>query len=709
MRGWLGTVCWLGIGWLCATPVWGLQLLSGPQRTPASHDPADPMPPPRYPREALAQKHEGTVLVLVRVEKDGQVGDARIDHSSGYLELDRAALDAVRTWHFKPGLIGTLPQVSYARVPVRFVLPANDGAGDAGLDFSLVSRFMARYQYVPQALDAPLAEKALRVYIDQLDPERLFFSADDVAGFLAKRDQLAQMLADKDLSLPQAIATRHAELATQRLEHAIAMLDKGDLGATTARDGTVPGDAPFLTPAKLDQRWREIVKGDRLQLKSAGKHDAQIKALLAARYRDFERHLVVDTGQAPWRFIDAYAMAGGEGSRYYPQQASWFAALTPLGVSISSDANGARIDHVSPLLRNLGIGVGDRLVGLAVNESDTVYLEGWQAAEVKAKLEGVAPDATVRLVLRSRGVAPGGRLRTVTLKASGTLSAEAASLRYVTAPGRAGGRVAVISLPSFYLDTAAKTRGVTDFASAARDVQQLLAQASQSDANGVILDLRGNAGGALSEAADVASLFAGNRTLWRSRNYKGTVEQMHGAHDEASWTGPLAVLIDHASTEGSELVAAALQDNQRALIVGRPSAGAGNLGNAIDLDRFAGDAQPAGNGLLKLTIATMFRASGEGITGHGVVPDIELPLAPAFPHVDGPALMSFDNLPPMPVEPMFDIRGRVPALRRDLAERTAGLPAWNGSRLGGYPDEDDLLRVIAGILFSEKPGLFTGK
>lgn len=588
-------------------------------------------------------------------------------------------------YHVTPGV----PQGANASGPVRS-------------NIWLVVQFIARFQYVPQALDAAFAEKVLLVYSRVLDPERLFFSAQDVASFQAQGSQLSQMLPADDVSVPRAIAKQHAELATRRLEKVIALLGSGEhAGASEIPDVTVSDDAPFLGPDKLDERWRQIVKSDWAQLKLAGKKDTEIRALLVARYRAFERHVqAIDDRQMVSRFLDAYAMASGEGSEYFGEQGRPFAALAQLGLVVSSDAYGPVINHVSPSLQLVRgqIQAGDRLVGVAVDGGDVTYLDGWQTSELKSLLERVAPGAAVHLSVRRHDVAPGGEVQTVLLKATAELLRDGATVRAVSALSPAVGEVAVIRLPEFYLDSAAKQRGDTNFESSSRDVQRMLMQAQQSGARGVILDLRGNGGGSLPEAADIASLFVGKRPLWRTRNAKGDVEETHGAHDEALWTGPVAVLIDHASAEGAELVASALQDNQRALVVGKRSTGAGNVASAVDLNRFPRDSQSVTNGMLKLTIATTFRANGENVTGHGVVPDLELPVAPAFSSVSGPALVTFDSLPPMTLEPMSAAKSTLLALHHEQNDHTGKVPASGGSQYSAYADDGDLLRDIAALL-----------
>jgi carboxyl-terminal processing protease len=322
-----------------------------------------------------------------------------------------------------------------------------------------------------------------------------------------------------------------------------------------------------------------------------------------------------------------------------------------------------------------------------------------------------------------------------TLTTTDGQSQNGASLRDIPIGKKGGSHIAVITLPTFYLDTDAKLRGATDYNSSTKDVQRLIAQAQQSGAAGLVLDLRGNGGGSLSEATEIASLFVGQRPLWRKRDAKGDIEEVRGATKTALWNGPLAVLIDHGSAEGSELVASALQSNQRALVLGARSMGAGNVASVVDLARFERDSFSSEHNLLVLTIATTFRANGEGITGHAVVPDIDVPVAPASELTTGPALVAFAQLPPTPSAPMLDLQKALPALRRAYAER-AGQSSIAGLRtddaaddLAGHawpldltqrkalrekattdqpsrPDEEALMRDVASILADEKRELF---
>lgn len=562
--------------------------------------------------------------------------------------------------------------------------PALDPAAVDRGAFGLVVKFIARFQYVNQGPDAAYAEKVLHVYLAQLDPQRLFYSTEDVAGFAAKSGDL---IGSYDLVMPKAMADRHAALATQRLERARALLDKGfDGGKPETMDVQAPDDAPFLSAQALDERWRKIVKSDWLQLHSTGKKDADIRAVLTERYRAFATHVQAgDAEDMAERFANAYALASGQGSRYAIDLAPAPAMASRLGVVLYGDAAGPVIHNLTSAatVSQGKVWPADRLIGIAFGDEAVTYLDGWRKQEVDRLLEGKNDDVAVHLLLRRHDVGPGGPVHEATLKFGGKPRGDAASMSMAAADGPGKAQVAVIALKTFYQDYEGKKRGLPNYDSATRDVTQLLEQARQAGVAGVVLDLRGNEGGALSEATGVAGLFLGHRTLWRSRSEQNGLQEVKDDRADAVWTGPLAVMIDGSSAEAAELVASALQDNQRALIIGKTSQGAGNVSKLIDLRRFERQWAAARIGSLMLTTETNFRANGESISGHGVVPDIVLPLAPNRPVIEGPAWVSFDAVPTAEFAPVVNLRKAIPILQRMHTQRVASLPLWNAASHDG--------------------------
>jgi len=191
------------------------------------------------------------------------------------------------------------------------------------------------------------------------------------------------------------------------------------------------------------------------------------------------------------------------------------------------------------------------------------------------------------------------------------------------APGR---RIGVIEVPAFYRDFRAESQGKRDFRSTTRDVRDLLEALKGQGVDGVVVDLRGNGGGSLTEATAITGLFIDEGPVVQVKDSFGKVEVERDPDPGVAYTGPLAVLVDRNSASASEIFAGAMQDYGRGLIIGEPTFGKGTVQTLIDLNRYV-----PGNdddlGRLRLTMAEFFRISGGSTQLRGVVPDILFPTA----------------------------------------------------------------------------------
>ncbi|MDE0977597.1 MAG: carboxy terminal-processing peptidase, partial [Arenicellales bacterium] len=186
-------------------------------------------------------------------------------------------------------------------------------------------------------------------------------------------------------------------------------------------------------------------------------------------------------------------------------------------------------------------------------------------------------------------------------------------------------RIGVIDVPTFYVDFDARARGDSDYRSTTRDVRNLIAQMEHEGIDGLVIDLRGNGGGALAEATALTGLFIPSGPVVQVRDSRGRIRVNHDPNDDLAYAGPLAVIVDRDSASASEIFSGAIQDYERGLVIGESTFGKGTVQNLIDLDRYSQDPdQPLGQ--LKLTIAQFFRVNGESTQHRGVVPDIILPI-----------------------------------------------------------------------------------
>lgn len=192
-------------------------------------------------------------------------------------------------------------------------------------------------------------------------------------------------------------------------------------------------------------------------------------------------------------------------------------------------------------------------------------------------------------------------------------------------------RTLLISLPSFYRDFEGEKNGDRDFKSSTRDVRRLIEKhATEEDLDGIVLDLRGNGGGSLTEAVDLAGLFFTKGPVVQARYSNGQVRVLRDKDGETVFSGPLTVLVDRRSASASEIVAAALQDMGRAVIVGTEAThGKGTIQTLYHLEReFQNLPAPFNEkppGSLKITVGKFYRINGEATQLRGVEPDIVFP------------------------------------------------------------------------------------
>ncbi len=182
----------------------------------------------------------------------------------------------------------------------------------------------------------------------------------------------------------------------------------------------------------------------------------------------------------------------------------------------------------------------------------------------------------------------------------------------------------MIDLPSFYVDFDGQYSNDPDYRSTTRDVRKLLIELTDKDKiNGLVIDLRGNGGGALTEAISLTGLFIRKGPVVQVKNSQGKVQVDRDPDPEIIYDGPLVVLVDRYSASASEIFAGAIQDYRRGLIIGEPTFGKGTVQNLVRLNRFSKDDKPLGQ--LKVTIAQFFRINGDSTQHRGVIPDIIWP------------------------------------------------------------------------------------
>lgn len=502
---------------------------------------------------------------------------------------------------------------------------------------SMAADLLSRYHYKPTPVDEALSGKIFDQYLKALDPEKLFFIQADIDELAPARSKLGTDMLNGELGRPFEIFNLYVKRAVERLAFARNLL-KGGFTFDSAESYQFVRNKQGWSKTEADvlDLWRKRVKNDWLRLKLAGKDDKSIVDLLGKRYDNSLKRLGrLNNEDAFNTYMNAYTMAIEPHTNYMAPRT---AANFDISMRLSLVGIGAVLVEVDEYttIRELMAGgpaalsgqlkVGDRIVGVAQGDAGTMTdIMGARLDDSVTLIRGAA-DTVVRLEVLPADAGPDGKHKVVSLvrKPISLQDQSAKSSVQTITDGALTSKIGVITLPSFYEDFAAKQKGITGYKSTSRDVAVLIKELKDKKVDAILMDLRNNGGGSLSEAIELTGFFTGKGPVVQVRDAKGQIRIESSPQSQPAWEGPLAVLINRNSASASEIFAAAIQDYGRGLVLGEPSFGKGTVQTMINLDRIAKSEKPQ-LGEIKLTIAQFFRINGGTTQLRGVTPDVTFP------------------------------------------------------------------------------------
>ena len=509
--------------------------------------------------------------------------------------------------------------------------PTVDQQGAARMVYGVLSD--SRYAYAPKPLDDKLSVGIFRRYLESLDGQKLFFTQADIDAFRAHQGRFDDAIKGQSLQPAFDIYTRYMQRVDERVAFARERL-KQDFDFSADEEWRYEReDAPWASgSAELDALWEKYVKNDWLRLKLAGRSADEIRRTLDKRYAQMGTRVAqLKPEDAFETFMNAYTESIDPHTGYMsPRSAENFnmsmrLSLEGIGAVLQSQDDYVVVRTLvpgGPAAKTGQLAVGDRIVAVAQGNGPMVDVMGWRIDDVVQLVRG-AKGTTVRLDTIPAVNGIDGEHRIVEIVRDRVkLEEQAARRQVIEADGR---RIGVIRLPTFYADFEAKRRGDADARSATSDVEKLLVELKAEKVDGVVVDLRGNGGGSLTEAVELTGLFIDTGPVVQVREAGGRVSIESDDDAGVAWDGPLAVLVDRSSASASEIFAAAIQDYGRGLVIGETTFGKGTVQNLIDLDRFQNSRTPR-FGQLKLTVAQFFRINGGTTQFNGVVPDLAFPV-----------------------------------------------------------------------------------
>jgi carboxyl-terminal processing protease len=528
---------------------------------------------------------------------------------------------------------------------------------DDGRVAYLTARLLEEYHYLQQPLDAEISAKFFDSYVDSLDPRHETFLQPDLAEFDHYRTNLDKLTVGSrgvaDLTPAYDIFRRFLERFEQHTAYVDDLL-KRDKFKLNTEDNYLFDRRHAAYPKTLDeakQLWRQRLRYEYLQEKLSaeisptnsdiilplGKTNLTEITDKLARHYNWTLHMVTDwDGDNVLQvYLDALTHAYDPHSDYLNAP---HAQDFSIGMSLSLFGIGAQLTEddgyctISSLIRggpadqSKNLKEKDRIIAVAQANGPPVDVVDMELDRVVQLIRG--PKATVvRLTISPADDRALRRVVTL-VRDEIKLEDQEAKARLIETPDGRGGtnRFGVIDLPSFYATipvTGNSEHSTPKFVST--DVGKLVKKLEQEKVGGIILDLRGNPGGSLEEAVKFTGLFIKDGPVVLSRNLDGQVTVDSDPESSQLYDGPLVVLVNRFSASASEIVAAALQDYGRALIVGDISTfGKGTVQNLNPLRPYISSAinDP---GTLKITIRKFYRVSGASTQLRGVNSDIVLP------------------------------------------------------------------------------------
>jgi carboxyl-terminal processing protease len=546
----------------------------------------------------------------------------------------------------------------------------------AGRIAKAVGTLLDRAHYKGTRLDDTIAEMHLTNYVNALDFNHMIFLQSDVDEFTAKYGKELDNLTNKgDAEAAYAIFERYLKRLDVCLGRLPALLKaKHDFTQEEkfiAQRNKLPWPKNEADSAEL---WRQRIKFELLNGKLTDETPEKTADKITKRYARLQKNMKqFDSSDILQTYLSALGMAFDPHSGYMaPQDAKNFAIhnvdlkLNGIGALLGQDPDDdyTRIKGLTPGgPAELGkqLKPNDKIVAVAQGEAEPVDCVGMKLSEVVDMIRGKKGTEVRITVIPADAVSESERKVVRIVRDEIKLTEQYAYARIIdhtTADGKQQ-RLGVIELPQFYKKCAA-------------DVAKLIARLQKEKVSGVILDLRRNGGGLLNEAVELTGLFIKKGPVVQVRQAR-QIEVLEDEDGRVTYDGPLMVLVGHHSASASEIVAAALQDYGRALIVGDLAThGKGTVQTLYPLASFMGTRQVADPGELKFTISKFYRIAGGTTQKHGVTPDIILPNVLDFLETGEaylPNVLEADNIPPAKYQRADRINGGLDQLRKNSSVR----------------------------------------
>jgi len=505
-----------------------------------------------------------------------------------------------------------------------------------------ITKLMSTDHLTRHPLDNEISNRWMKNYLKMLDRNKVFFTQADVDSFNDYRDQLDDMALRGDTSFAYQVFQKFLT----RLDERSKMVDElVGMDHDFTVDEEMVTDAEQIPYAKDDaemrDRWRKRIKYELLDL-ATDKTPLEGKVAqekISKRYRQLVKRMrQTDHDELLEMYLTAMTTAYDPHTTYMSAdtlnnfEIQMRLNLEGIGAALEAPEGETVVKKVIPggaAHKDGRLKIDDRIVGVGQNaEGPIVDVADMKLNDVVKLIRG-HQGTTVRLKVLSKGETE-PKIYNIVRQQIELTDSEARSV-ILEAGKKADGtpyKVGVINLPSFYMDMSGAKSGREDFRSTTRDVAKLLKDFTAKKVDAVVVDLRHNGGGSLTESINLTGLFIDTGPVVQVKDFDGQKQQYEDNERGVLWGGPLVVLTSKFSASASEIFAGAIQDYKRGLIVGDTSThGKGTVQSLLDLGQkiFRGLPNAPQLGALKITMQQFYRPDGDSTQSRGVLADVDLP------------------------------------------------------------------------------------
>ena len=528
-------------------------------------------------------------------------------------------------------------------VPIAASSQRSDEAQKERVIGGLVGAILEREHFSPRSYDGDIATKSFALYRERLDPSKQFLLTGDVVALTARADEMTAGIAEGNYRLLDDASARLA-LRVDEVEdfYRDILAEPFDF----SRDESIVTNIDSLdfagNESDQQERWRKSLKYQTL-LRYLSKVETEeldkdvFHPEIEEKAREeveknirrwIDRMEKVDREANLSRYINAVINVFDPHTEYYPPLEK---ENFDIGITGQLEGIGAQLREEDGYIKVVNIVPGSASWrGKELGEEDLI-LKVAQEGEEPIDVIGASIDDAVKLIRGPKGTVvtltvkkPDGRIKPIDITRDVVVLAETYAKGALIDHERFDKRYGYIDLPKFYTDF---TRNGSP--KAVDDIRSILEEFDDAGVEGVVLDLRGNGGGSMQEAIDIAGLFVEEGPVVQVQNREG-VRRVYGDTDggEIAWRKGLVVLVDAFSASSSEILAGMLQDYDRGVIVGSTTTfGKGTVQRFFELDervnRRYSDLGPLG--AVKVTTQQFYRVNGASTQFDGVVPDVVLP------------------------------------------------------------------------------------